>query len=111
MLSTNGVEELFSDIQILKPSILIAPSRIWTGLYSLYFQKLQSSENQKQEEVKEWLKNLVGDRISVLATGGSPTSQRVMDWVKQIWTEQSFSESYGCTEVGGILCSSDSIFF
>eukprot|EP01156_Anaeramoeba_ignava_P002965 Anaeramoba_ignava/a220210_32.p1 GENE.a220210_32~~a220210_32.p1 ORF type:complete len:295 (+),score=96.93 a220210_32:97-885(+) len=46
---------------------------------------------------------MIGSRITFLATGGAPTANVVMDFVRSTWNKDVlFVESYGATEVGGI---------
>eukprot|EP01126_Amoeba_proteus_P045668 TRINITY_DN5129_c0_g2_i6.p1 TRINITY_DN5129_c0_g2~~TRINITY_DN5129_c0_g2_i6.p1 ORF type:complete len:734 (+),score=172.27 TRINITY_DN5129_c0_g2_i6:694-2895(+) len=105
--TTNGVEELISDLTPLRPTIFVAPPNIWNGIYSIYSNLIMVKKNQigltlATEFTRSEVRKILGDRVLHLATGGSPTSELVMKWIQDTWPEASFVESYGCTECGGI---------
>eukprot|EP01130_Rhizamoeba_saxonica_P011249 TRINITY_DN4667_c0_g1_i1.p2 TRINITY_DN4667_c0_g1~~TRINITY_DN4667_c0_g1_i1.p2 ORF type:complete len:468 (+),score=103.99 TRINITY_DN4667_c0_g1_i1:1348-2751(+) len=98
--STNGIEELMENCVNLKPTIFVSPPRIWNGLYNLYLSLLK--ESQSKEKSLDHIRNLIGNRVLHIATGGSPSSPMVLDWVSELFPDVPFAESYGCTECGGI---------
>jgi acyl-CoA synthetase (AMP-forming)/AMP-acid ligase II len=90
--SSNGVEELVSDIVLVMPTVFIAPPNIWNGLYFLYGKSFSERA----------LAEALGGKVKMAATGGSPTSETIMNWVKEcLGSEVAFIESYGTTECGG----------
>ena len=73
--STNGVEELIADVRLLRPTIFIAPPRIWDGLRQIYSALVQSpsSSSVPPEELERKARAEVvqslGGRVIHLATG------------------------------------------
>uniref|UniRef100_A0A6B2L0Q6 AMP-dependent synthetase/ligase domain-containing protein n=1 Tax=Arcella intermedia TaxID=1963864 RepID=A0A6B2L0Q6_9EUKA len=104
--STNGVEELLNDVKKLKPTIFVAPPRIWNGMYNIYQNHISHNKANlipnPEEMAKQQIKEILGDRLVHTATGGSPTSPLIMDWITATFPGAAFAESYGCTECGGI---------
>lgn len=100
----NGVSELFSHVSRVRPSVLVAPPRIWTGLLSLYHSVAgqQASAEEGHRLGVALMHRLTGTRVLYCATGGAPTSKGTMAWIKKVWPTASFCESYGCSECGGI---------
>jgi long-chain acyl-CoA synthetase len=97
--SSNGVEELIFDTKVLRPTIFIAPPRIFNGLHSLYLKQL---ELEKEEDAIKFIRNSLGNRVVHLATGGEMISDFIVEFIKKCFPECAFDESYGCTESGGI---------
>lgn len=105
--SSNGVEELIEDIRFLKPTILIAPPRIWNGLYTIYLTLMSQipkdvSKEDYEKICQEKIKKLLGGRIKHIATGGELINDYIVQFIKKCFNESQFDESYGCTECGGI---------
>eukprot|EP01087_Luapelamoeba_hula_P016055 TRINITY_DN4899_c0_g1_i1.p1 TRINITY_DN4899_c0_g1~~TRINITY_DN4899_c0_g1_i1.p1 ORF type:complete len:807 (-),score=81.79 TRINITY_DN4899_c0_g1_i1:200-2620(-) len=98
--SSNGVEELVADVQRLRPTIFIAPPRIWDGLHHMYCAAVDLGTS--EHDAKQMVVAALGGRAVHLATGGSPTSDQVKKFVKDCFTDVPFDDSYGATECGGI---------
>jgi len=89
---TNGVEALFEQICPLKPTALSCPTRIWNGFYAFYNILVGSMPS---TEALEKLAGMFGSRIQFVATGGSPTSAVVKDFIKRLLPACNFVDSYG----------------
>lgn len=85
---------LFLQIRSIAPSAMACPPNIWNDLYHLY---------QINALTNEEIASLFGPRISFIITGGAPTSNEVIQWIKsKLLPNCNFANSYGATEVGAI---------
>jgi len=96
-------------VKKLKPTIFVAPPRIWNGFYTIYqniIERLINKENKIKEDAEAIalteISAFVGDRVIHVATGGSPTSDVIMNFIPKVFPKTNFAESYGATECGGI---------
>ncbi|EGG16162.1 hypothetical protein DFA_09189 [Cavenderia fasciculata] len=102
---------LFDDIQKIRPSIFWGVPRVWNLIYSLYqneldqFIKLNPSSSKEycEEKCLKKIKNVLGDRLEAIVTGGAPTSEEVLKFMKNCWPGVGISNSYGLSEVIGIF--------
>jgi fatty acid CoA ligase FadD9 len=122
---SSGIADLIEDIETLRPTLLLAPPRIWNGLYAQFLQQVDarvlaalssSSSEQKatdrdaiEAKISDELLTTVasctlGGRIRAINTGAAPTSSEVMQFMRHAWAHQGIgvSEGYGATEGGGI---------
>jgi fatty acid CoA ligase FadD9 len=73
---------------------MACPPNVWNDLYQLYISKTMALEA---------IADLFGYRIKFLITGGAPTSNEIISWIKNdLFPSCTFADSYGCTEVGAI---------
>ena len=89
--STNNVEQLFSQISMLSPTAMSCPPRIWSGLHSLYLYLIDSGLS--INEAKQNIKDLFGNRIKFLITGGGPTPPEIYNFFKELFKNISFCDS------------------
>jgi long-subunit acyl-CoA synthetase (AMP-forming) len=96
-LRDNGTMQLLEEVSLVRPSVFISPPRVWKGI-ELFARNLGL----------EFVKSLMGDRVTLVATGGGPTADSTFDFVeKELLPGVSLLESYGATEAGGIASGRD----
>lgn len=111
--TTGRTQNLYIEIQRLEPSEISAVPRFFNSLFTQYCHTLASrieteqkkanprkTEEIEKEVMKEYSLSL-GTRMKVITTGGAPTSEIVMNWLKKCF-QVRVRESYGTTECGGI---------
>ncbi|KAF2072257.1 hypothetical protein CYY_006433 [Polysphondylium violaceum] len=107
---SDQMDTLFETIQIIRPISLWGVPRFWNLVYAQYKAQVHDYQLQNpdvplqkaRKAALERMKFVFGDRIRVMVTGGAPTSQEVIDFVKKCWEGISFSNSYGLTEITGV---------
>jgi fatty acid CoA ligase FadD9 len=65
-------------------------------------QNLIFTENEAKSIARSAVSRLFGDRIKFLATGGAPTSTKILSFIREMFPHTSFADSYGATECGAI---------
>lgn len=90
--NTNNVEQLFDQVSKLKPTAMSCPPRIWSGLYALYLNRISSSSSSKKH-AKQFIKDLFGDRIQFLITGGAPTPPSLLQFFTKLFNGISVCNS------------------
>lgn len=106
---------IFEDLALIQPTMLSATPRLWNVFYAEYNQALTAAmtendakpDDQKEtpQEVEtrvlQRFRNMFGKRLQVIVTGGAPTSEAVLAFLKRcfgIWVENG----YGTSETSGI---------
>jgi long-subunit acyl-CoA synthetase (AMP-forming) len=88
----------YEDLQLLRPDSILGAPRLWNHLFSEYEQALdealaaqpEESRPKVEAEVLERFRVLFGGRLEVVTTGGAPTGQAVLEFMKKV----CFSYSY-----------------
>lgn len=118
---TGEMENIFEDIKIIRPTIIVSTPRLWNMLFSEYqkfledykkkFQQQEGSVEQVSEgdfvkKVEEKALSdfspILGGRLQMIVTGGASTSEAVKSFLKKCF-HCHINDGYGATEVGGIM--------
>ena len=100
---------MLEDVRVIAPTIFVAPPRIWNGMYDMSRPMVSSlvqsgvTEEEAERQVSERFVQMLGGRVIVTATGGAPSNEKVVNWVRKTMPMASFMNSYGAT--GLLLCS------
>ena len=93
---SNNVLELFKNqVEVLRPTAMACPPRIWNGLFSIY-NDLVNNENPiflPESDAKDYIRRMFGDRIKFIITGGAPTAKIVLDFITDLFPLLSFADS------------------
>ncbi|GAM21371.1 hypothetical protein SAMD00019534_045460 [Acytostelium subglobosum LB1] len=108
---SGSMESLFDDLKELRPHIFWAVPRMWNLIYSQYQSELEqftkshplSSREYCEEKVVKQFSQVLGNRVSSIVTGGAPTSEDVMNFMRRCWPKTGIANSYGLSEAIGIF--------
>ena len=106
----SGEANLFDEITLIEPVILVAPPKVWNKIYSDFNQTVElavesetninnNSINRKkiEKQVSSKFREMLGKRIRYLVTGGAPISEQVKDFISELFKIRVFN-GYGATE-------------
>jgi long-subunit acyl-CoA synthetase (AMP-forming) len=96
----NNVDSLLRQLQDVSVTAMSCPPNILTGVYRMYRRWLAGGAT--EEQACERVRQLFGDRLKNIATGGAPTPANVMSAVPRWFPNASFVDSFGTTECGAI---------
>lgn len=98
--ATFGVGEIVCEVARLRPTIFIAPPRVWHGFQALH--KRIAAESASADAAAAAVRcDVFGGRLVSIATGGGPTDTATFRFAAQV-LQLPLLESYGATEVGGV---------
>jgi fatty acid CoA ligase FadD9 len=85
------IVQLFSQVQLVRPTAMSCPPNIWNGLFGIYNQLI--ANNVPESQALAQVAALFGDRIQVVVTGGAPTAPALLAFVSRLLPNCSFSDS------------------
>eukprot|EP01064_Diplonema_japonicum_P022536 TRINITY_DN3246_c3_g1_i1.p1 TRINITY_DN3246_c3_g1~~TRINITY_DN3246_c3_g1_i1.p1 ORF type:complete len:1703 (+),score=316.86 TRINITY_DN3246_c3_g1_i1:64-5109(+) len=96
---SSPVTELFQQVRDVEPTSMSCPPNIWGGLFDTHKDSSLSLE--------EFGTSIFGPRIASLATGGSPTPGKHLEFAFELARKlcADLVDSYGCTECGAIMAN------
>ncbi|KAL6055781.1 Long chain acyl-CoA synthetase 7, peroxisomal [Balamuthia mandrillaris] len=107
------MSQLFSEMQVVRPTMISAVPRVWNCLYAEYqeasalaarkrnLEGREGDETKEEEQLLRAFSTMLGGRTQFLTTGGAPTSPAVLQFLKKCFECRVFN-GYGITETGGI---------
>ena len=111
----SNIEILYKEIQLVRPTFLVGTPLFWNSVYQKYqndciYSKLknpgESMNDIAQLQLKE-IKQIFGNRLNSVTTGGAKISDSVLKFLQNCFT--NVVDRYGSTETGGI--ASNGILF
>ncbi|KAL0491093.1 hypothetical protein AKO1_009729 [Acrasis kona] len=90
------MDMIFDDFARLAPTSLSSTPRLYNVIYDQYQQQSSSIKN-----IDSQYKHILGGRIRAMTTGGAPTNQHVIDFLKKIFSCPVY-HGYASTECGSI---------
>jgi long-subunit acyl-CoA synthetase (AMP-forming) len=116
-----GIDDLLEDIRMLRPTVLLAPPRIWNDVYARFLrfvrdqrpaQHVPSADTFDDFALSLVVDFLEGDQglggcLRAVNTGAAPTPHDVMKFMHSwhMHIAMAVSEGYGTSECGGIAVS------
>jgi fatty acid CoA ligase FadD9 len=104
------VDFIFEDISIVRPTVISATPRLFNVLYSEYQKEMRKLATvptyialEKEDELLDRIRSMLGDRIETIITGGAPTSPQVFQFLHTCFPHCNVVNGYGTTEVGTIM--------
>ncbi len=97
----NNVDSLLRQLQDVAVTAMSCPPSVLTGVYRIYNQLLDRG-GITEHEACERVRQMFGDRLKFIATGGAPTPEEIMSAVRRWFPKASFIDSFGTTECGAI---------
>ena len=116
-IASNGITNIFEDLQILNPNTLAATPKFWNFLYSEHARLLSQMRSENKEEsskiiekmADENIKTKLGKRLAYIAIGGAMSNDEVKRFLKRVFGFEP-SDGYGTTESGAIANESGRIY-
>eukprot|EP01133_Synstelium_polycarpum_P007334 gene7334-8540_t len=110
-LFSMNMDILFNDLAQLRPHIFWGVPRLWNLMFTQYQSELDKFTQDHKDSSKEYCEemvikkfsNILGQRVRSLVTGGAPTSDEVMDFMRKCWPKANINNSYGLSEAIGIF--------
>ncbi|KYQ96747.1 hypothetical protein DLAC_04046 [Tieghemostelium lacteum] len=109
---SGSYDTMFEDFRELRPHYLWSVPRLWNVLLAQFqsnLSELTLANNQLDvtlrkptEELKSMVQkqifHILGDRLTLAATGGAPCSDELMKFLKFCWPKSEVADMYGSTE-------------
>ena len=105
----SDLSSFLDDLALVRPSFLYFVPRVWDMLYQEFQSRLArrpsgdgDGEAQEALLLADFRENMIGGRAIVATTASAPISPELRAWAEKL-VDMPLRESYGATEVRGIL--------
>ncbi|KAJ3452360.1 fatty acid coa synthetase family [Anaeramoeba flamelloides] len=98
---SRGVDHIFDEVKIVNPTFFSSTPRLYEVIYSQYKdEQLEGKLSEKELNAK--YRQIFGNRVKMVVTGGAKTSKKIMQFLKTIFKDIMVKDSFGATECGSI---------